>query len=140
MKFFVFVLHSFLQKGLIFLYEYILFFFFIGCLFHIAYIKIKYPFWNLQPVLHKYDYIRRFQKKPFVVFLKTGKISNKFLRPIQIKTFEYSLCDQKKIHKFIDFIQCNYLDSDNILILNNEKTYHSDEVKKNAGIMKLVLI
>ena len=51
-------------------------------------------------------------------------VSNKFVEKAKIKTFEYIKCDDKKIHKFIDFIQCNYYDSDNIITLNDKKSYN----------------
>ena len=107
----------------IFLCEYLIIFFVISFLLYIVYIKLKYPFWNLQPVFHEYDYLRHLQRKPFIVFKKV--FSTKYLLADQMKTFEYMQCDAKKIHKFIDFIQCNYIEQDNILTLSDKKTYHS---------------
>ena len=106
-----------------FVCEYFIFLFIMSFLLYFMYIKLKYPFWNLQPVFHKYDYLRCFQKKPYIVFDKV--FSTKFIDTNHIKTFEYSQCEKKKIYKFIDFIQCNYMEEDNILILSDKKSYHS---------------
>ena len=106
---------------LIFLYHYILCLQLVFLLIFWIYIKIKYPFWSSQPLFHTYDYFRKLQKSPFLVSTKV--VSTKYYKPENIQTFEYLQCDEKKINKFIDFIQCNYNDSDNILLLNDKKNY-----------------
>ena len=71
--------------------EYIISIFILLFLVQYFYIIYKYPFWNLQPVFHKYDYLRRFYKSPFIVCNKL--VSNKFVEKAKIKTFEYIKCD-----------------------------------------------
>ena len=105
----------------LFIFNYILFLLLLFVVIFWIYIKLQYPFWSLQPMFHQYDYFRKLQKSPFLVSTKV--VSTKYLKTEQIQTFEYMKCDDKKINKFIDFIQCNYNDSDNILLLNDKKNY-----------------
>lgn len=102
-------------QGLIFISIIILF------LITFAYIKIRFPFWHRQPVFHKYDFWRYLIKKPFIIQNNTV-ISNKFFDNENIKTFQYNSFQEEQIDKFVNFIQLNYIKSENVLFVANKKT------------------
>ena len=52
-----------------------------------AYIKLRYPFWNLQPVYHTYDFWRMIYREPFFIYKKA--ISTKFVDLNSINTVIY---------------------------------------------------
>ena len=78
-----------------------LFFFFL-VLF--AYIKIRYPFWNNQPVFHTYDYLRYFYSVPYVIY-KYIPVKTKFCDFNQIETASYTECSQESINKMVNLLQ-----------------------------------
>ena len=50
------------------MYEYLYFIVVLSCfVLTFAYIKIRYPFWNVQPVYHTYDFWRWFYRTPFLI-------------------------------------------------------------------------
>ena len=54
------------------------------------YIIYKYPFWNLQPVFHKYDYLRRFFSIKNTCSIKnTGSIKNTCKISFDIMILQY---------------------------------------------------
>lgn len=76
-----------------------------------AYIKLRYPFWNLQPVYHTYDFWRMIYREPFFIYKKA--ISTKFvdLNSINTVIYEDATEDQKK--SVVNLLQCYYLPSEN---------------------------
>lgn len=94
-----------------------LFFFFL-VLF--AYIKIRYPFWNNQPVFHTYDYWRYFYSIPYVVY-KYRPVKTKYCDIYQVETCNYSECSQYIKNKLINLLQCYYIPSEKILHTITEK-------------------
>ena len=76
-----------------------------------AYIKLRFPFWNLQPVYHTYDFWRMLYSEPFFIYKKA--ISTKFvdLNSIDTVTYEDITEDQKK--SVVNLLQCYYLPSEN---------------------------
>lgn len=88
-----------------------LFFFFL-VLF--AYIKIRYPFWNNQPVFHTYDYWRYFYSVPYVIY-KYRPVKTKFCDFNQIETASYTECSQESINKMVNLLQCYYIPSERII-------------------------
>ena len=95
-----------------------LFFFFL-VLF--AYIKIRYPFWNNQPVFHSYDYWRFFYNIPYVVY-KYRPVKTKYCDFHQIETVPYIECSHFVKQNVINLLQCYYIPSEKILhtITENE--------------------
>lgn len=98
------------------------------------YIKIRYPFWNTQPVVHTYDWYRRWihstpdiiQKYPFKTrYYDTTK---------QIQTIDFSRIPKNEtndeentnhpnqLKQICEFIQSNYIPSDRLLSTITEKT------------------
>ena len=97
------------------------------CVGIFVYIKIRYPFWNTQPVVHTYDWYRRWiqstpgilQKYPFKTrFYDTTK---------QIQTIDFSHIpkpihdESKQLKQICEFIQSNYIPSDRLLSTITEK-------------------
>ena len=69
----------------------------------LAYIKIKYPFWNIQPVFHSYDYWRFFYSIPYIVY-KYRPVKTKYCDFQQIETTNYSDCSLTIKNKLINLI------------------------------------
>lgn len=80
----------------------------------IAYIKIKYPFWNLQPVYHCYDYWRFLYVYPFMIY-KYRPIKTKFCDFERTLTISYGDCSSEQRTKLTDLIQCYYIHSERII-------------------------
>jgi hypothetical protein len=79
-----------------------------------AYVKIRYPFWNNQPVFHTYDYWRFFYYTPFFIY-KYRPMKTKFCEFNQIQTYPY-LETTSQQHKDICYLlQSNYILNDRIL-------------------------
>ena len=85
-----------------------------------AYIKIKYPFWNNQPVYHTYDFWRAFYSEPFFIY-KYRPIKTKFSNDVNVKTIPYldATSDQKR--QVLQLLQSNYISNDRILLTLSEK-------------------
>lgn len=79
-----------------------------------AFIKLRYPFWNIQPVFHHYDYWRYFYYTPFIIF-KYRPIKTKFCDFINIKTIEYLETDELDKTHLLNLLQCFYIPSDRII-------------------------
>jgi len=94
-----------------------LFFFFL-VLF--AYIKIRYPFWNNQPVFHTYDYWRYFYSVPYIIY-KYRPVKTKYCDFHQIETVPYSECSQHTKQNLVNLLQCYYIPSEKILHTITEK-------------------
>ena len=69
--------------------QYIITFIILYFIIWFATIKLLYPFWNLQPVLHTYDFVRHiyfiFGGEPFIIWKKNILLSNKFINTIDVK-------------------------------------------------------
>jgi hypothetical protein len=94
-------------------------------LFTYLYIKIKYPFWNIQPVYHRYDYwVRMFYSKPFIMY-KHCPIKTKFCDFEIVETCNYLECSPKQISDLINLIQCYYIPSEQIVHSLTESNLNS---------------
>jgi hypothetical protein len=95
------------------------------CFFTILffYLKIKYPFWNNQPVFHTYDFWRYFYSKPFIVY-KYRPVKTKFYDD-NIKTLKYLETNSTTIENITDLIQCYYYPTDKIIHTISSKDLHS---------------
>lgn len=87
-----------------------------------VYIKLSFPFWNIQPVYHSYDFWRTLYSYPFIIHKRfLVKNTNKYhdLRQVEIVPFVDATDKQKK--DFINLLQCFLLPSENsVFVLNNE--------------------
>lgn len=92
-----------------------------------AYIKLAYPFWNNQPVFHRYDYWRYFYTKPFIVH-KHRPMKTKFCDFNQITTIPYIEVTTEQKKDLVYLLKCNFISNDRILCLieeNDMDAYYS---------------
>ena len=94
--------------------QYIFTSFFFLCLVLFAYIKLRYPFWNIQPVFHTYDYWRYFYSIPFIIY-KYRPVKTKFCDFNQVETYSYADCSLKHKSDIVNLLQCYYISSEKIL-------------------------
>jgi len=81
--------------------------------FLFAYIKVVYPFWNVQPVFHIYDFWRYWTRTPF--YIQRGlPIRTKFCDSVHVQTRSYS--DTTDADILVDLLQCHYISSDRLLV------------------------
>lgn len=85
----------------------------------IATIKIKYPYWNSQPVYHSYDFWNRFYGSPYVVLKHPNK--TKYYDALRINTTKYLDLDLENKMKIIELLQTNHIESDTSLYEIDEK-------------------
>ena len=76
-----------------------------------VYIKLRYPFWNLQPVYHTYDFWRFFWRDPFFIYKKA--VSNKFVDIQIVDTIAYEDISEDHKKAVINLLQCYYIPSEN---------------------------
>ena len=110
-------------------YLYVIIFFII--LFILAYIKIRYPFWNIQPVYHYYDFWVPINREPYIVY-KYRPILTKFCDFVRIKTFLFSELTEEQLHTLTDLIQCFTIYSDKILYVINKENISTYLTGQNA--------
>ena len=89
-----------------------------------AYIKLKYPFWNNQPVYHTYDFIRGFYSVPFCVN-KHVPAKTKYYDPSHIQTNQYVTLKETTKKQIIDMMQCYYINTDRIIHTINSNDLHA---------------
>lgn len=102
-------------------YELFIILCFVSILFYFAFIKIKYPFWNLQPVFHTYDLCRFFYTIPFVIH-KFGPLKTKFVNDSLVKTYNYSEITEPQKKSFIRLIQSYQTPDDSLLRIVSKNT------------------
>lgn len=79
-----------------------------------AYVKLRYPFWNIQPVYHKYDIWRYFYSNPFTI-QKFRPMKTKFCDFNNIKTKDYLELSDADKRDVSNILQCYYIPSENII-------------------------
>jgi hypothetical protein len=79
-----------------------------------GYVKLKYPFWNNQPVYHTYDIWRTMYKNPFII-RKTRPQKNKFCDFANIKTTNYLEISDFEKTSLVDLLQCYYIPTEEII-------------------------
>lgn len=73
----------------------------------IAYIKIKFQFWTLQPVFHIYDF--HYYLFPPGIIVPELPEKNKYCNFTNIESIKYDALTELRINKFVRFIRSNYL-------------------------------
>jgi len=96
------------------MYEYFIVSFIFIFVILFAYIKIKYPFWNNQPVFHTYDFWRFLSSKPYVVY-KKHPMKTKHCDFENIKTFPFLETSLMQREQMVDLLQCYYVQSSKII-------------------------
>ena len=90
-----------------------------------AYIKITYPFWNLQPVYHTYSRPWRWwYPKPYVIE-PNGHAKNKFYCPTYVITVSYGDMEEDHVHAWMDFMRCHAIPSDRVLWTTTKEQWHN---------------
>jgi hypothetical protein len=94
------------------------------CVFVFMYIKIKYPFWNGQPVYHIYDIWRQWSTEPYIIHvlpLKTKYYDKMKL----VETYKYQDIDRPRIQEIVKHLQHHYIPSDRIIYNLEEADFRS---------------
>jgi hypothetical protein len=87
-----------------------------------VYIKLRYPFWNTQPVVHTYDYFRKWVQTTPVVLQKYLYKTRYYDKTKQIQTRDMTRIPADEIERLCEFIQSNYIGTDRLLSTITEKT------------------
>ena len=87
-----------------------------------VYIKIRFPFWNNQPVVHTYDWYRRWMARTPYVILKFPLKHKWCCSGKHVQTLDYSRISGVEKQKIAEFLQSHYLPSDRLLSTTTAKT------------------
>ena len=110
------------QQNTAFQYIIVVLLFFIVTLFF--YIKLKYPFWNSQPVYHIYDYWRVFYREPRIIRAEYPSIT-KYCNFTDCTTIAYQDATPEQIRECVDILQTQYLRTEDSVFVFNERTMDS---------------
>jgi hypothetical protein len=82
-----------------------------------------FPFWNIQPVYHSYDFWRTLYNNPFLIYKRfsTKLLINKFCDLKNIETIPFVDVSENDKIQIIDLLQCFYLESENSLFVFNRE-------------------
>ncbi len=87
-----------------------------------AYIRLRYPFWSIQPVYHIYD-VRWFGSNAPIVTLRMGDaVISKYTDKVHVLTKPFLDMTPEKIDEMIDLLQCHYIGSEHILNVMDRDT------------------
>ena len=111
--------------------QYILVIFIILFILVWAIIKIKYPFWNNQPVFHTYDYIRSFYKLPFIV-QQNDPYKTKYIDDVHVKTIHIDDENMSIIKDVTKFLQENYILGERVDYMVQAKDIYGLHTGQNA--------
>jgi hypothetical protein len=143
------------------LYIYIILTFILIILISVSYIKIKFPFWNIQPVFHYYNILYWF-KPPGIIYPQLP-CANKYVNLININTRNIDNINNSELQKISNFIKNYYLKNKNIhyspeskhifeylksnnhpsyvsVYNNNELLFENDTISNKKEIETLLLI
>ena len=86
-------------------------------------VHIQYPFWNIQPIYHQYDYWRFLYKNPFIVH-KQKPWKTKYFETHHIFMFPFEDLNATQKHYFLRLLQGYTLPNDqNVLYTFNEQDF-----------------
>lgn len=100
------------------------------CVLCFMYIKIKYPFWNGQPVYHSYDVWRGFYHSPYIIHqipIKTKYYDKRQL----VKTFKLGECDKALKMRIVELLGSHFIPSDKIIYNLEERDFSSFFIGQN---------
>lgn len=82
-----------------------------------------FPFWNIQPVYHSYDFWRTLYSNPFLIYKRfsTKLLINKFCDLKNIETIPFVDVSENDKNQIINLLQCFYLESENGLFVFNRE-------------------
>ena len=97
-----------------------------------VYIKLAYPFWNVQPVYHVYDFWRGFYRQPFRIHPRFHpKIKTKYTKPDLVTTIPFVDCSLQDKKAFVNLVQCYTLFDEEMMYmfhLENLETYFGGHI------------
>jgi hypothetical protein len=92
-----------------------------------VYIKLSFPFWNIQPVYHSYDFWRALYSRPFLIHNRfLIKATNKYHDLKQVKIVPFVDASESQKQAVVNLLQCFLLPSENAVFvfnLENLETY-----------------
>lgn len=103
---------------------YFIMFIFIIFLILFAYVKIKYHFWNIQPVFHYYNILYWFSSNK-IINLELPTI-NKYCNTREIKTFNYEELTELDKQFIINFLKTYFLRSKQVNYVPTIKSFESN--------------
>lgn len=93
------------------------------------YIKLAFPFWNIQPVYHVYDFWRTIYRTPFRIYKQFHpKVRTKYCKPDLIGTIGFVDASQEKKKEFVNLLQCYSLADENAIYM-----FHLDNLEAYFG-------
>lgn len=95
-----------------------------GILLIFFYIKLRYPFWNVQPVFHTYDFWRYYTRTPFTI-QKGPPLKTKFYKSENVRTIEFPELTQEQQQTCINLLQCYYVPSERVLYTITQKQWNA---------------
>jgi hypothetical protein len=93
--------------------EYVIVVIFFTVLIIAAWIRIRHPFWSIQPVFHTYDLWRYWVTQPGVI-TSVPVPPNKFLNLLRVKTRNFLDASDDELAAILDVLQCHFLPSDGV--------------------------
>lgn len=90
----------------------------------VVYIKIKYPFWNIQPVFHNYDFWRYYCRVPNLI-QRGYSIKTKYTDFENVKSIAFLEMSSKQQNEFVNVLQCYLVRSDRVINNINYQILHT---------------
>ena len=91
-----------------------------------VYIKLSFPFWNIQPVYHTYDFWRALYSRPFLVHKRfLIRDTNKYHDLKQVKIIPFVDATDTQKQAFVNLLQCFLLPSENAVFVFNLENIES---------------
>ena len=79
----------------------------------VIYLRICYPFWSVQPLLHTYDFWRKLRTTTFPVY-PNNPVKTKYTDFENIQTMPYLECSQQDKINLLNLIQCYNISTERI--------------------------
>jgi hypothetical protein len=93
------------------------------------YIKLAFPFWNIQPVYHVYDFWRCLYRNPFKIYNRFHpKVRTKYCKPDLVNTIRFVDASQETKKEFVNLLQCYSLADENAIYM-----FHLDNLEAYFG-------
>ena len=93
------------------------------------YIKLAFPFWNIQPVYHVYDFWRSLYRTPFRIHKRFHpKVRTKYCKPELVNTVGFVDASQEKKKEFVNLLQCYSLENEDAIYM-----FHLDNLESYFG-------
>jgi hypothetical protein len=102
------------------LHIYLLIFIIVLILTIFIYIKLVFPFWNIQPVYHNYDFWRYTYSQPFKIYPTFHpSIRTRFCKPDIVSIIPFSDATENDKKAFVNLVQCFNVSNENAMCMFN---------------------